>query len=233
LVNKTTRPPLQCWGCKEPHLYKDCPLNKNINQIVHNIQEATTVNDMARCTHKINAALENRQVDHQSSMVEIEGMINRKPVSILIDPGASLSYISPTIVEGCKLDKIKHKKSWLVQLATGTKQKVVELVKYCTIIMDEMETKVDLNILPLGSYDLLIGMDWMEKHSTFVNCRDKTFNCLDESRKGRKIKGIPRGVSVRHISSLQLKGMQGKDVRYMLCTYLLSDCALITDNLIR
>jgi hypothetical protein len=30
-VNKPARPPLQCWGCKEPHLYRDFPLNKNIN----------------------------------------------------------------------------------------------------------------------------------------------------------------------------------------------------------
>jgi hypothetical protein len=59
-----------------------------------------------------------RHVDHQSSMVEIEGMINKKYVSILIDPGASLSYVSPIIVEDCKLNKVKHNKSWLVQLAT-------------------------------------------------------------------------------------------------------------------
>jgi hypothetical protein len=36
------------------------------------------------------------------------------------------------------------------------------------ITMDGMETRVDLNILPLGSYDLLIGMDWIEKHATVV-----------------------------------------------------------------
>jgi hypothetical protein len=47
-------------------------------------------------------------------MVEIEGMINQKSVSILIDPGASLSYVSPIIVEDCKLNKVKHNKSWLV-----------------------------------------------------------------------------------------------------------------------
>ena len=46
-------------------------------------------------------ALENWQVDHQNSMVEIEGMINNQLISILIDPGASLSYISPRIVELC------------------------------------------------------------------------------------------------------------------------------------
>jgi len=44
-------------------------------------------------------------------MVEIEGMINGKPVSILIDPGASLSYISPGIVEKCKLTLQKFENS--------------------------------------------------------------------------------------------------------------------------
>ena len=42
--------------------------------------------------------MENWQSEHQISMVEIEGMINSQPISILIDPGASLSYISPRIV---------------------------------------------------------------------------------------------------------------------------------------
>ena len=47
---------------------------------------------------RINAALENRQAEYQTSMVEVEGMINQTPVTILIDLGASLSYIAPQIV---------------------------------------------------------------------------------------------------------------------------------------
>jgi len=83
-----------------------------------------------------------------------------------------------------------------------------------------METKVDLNILPLGYYDLLIGMDWMEKHSTIVNCHENTFNYLDDSRKGRRIKGIPRGVSVKNIFDLQLKINARKGCEIILCMYL-------------
>ena len=71
---------------------------------------------MERITPRIFTALENRQVDHQTSMVEIKGMINNQPISIWIDPGASLSYISPRIVELCKLVPEKFDKSWLVQL---------------------------------------------------------------------------------------------------------------------
>ena len=54
-------------------------------------------------------------------MVEIEGMINNRPISMLIDPGASLSYISHRIVDFFELVPEKFDKSWLVQLATRTK----------------------------------------------------------------------------------------------------------------
>ena len=80
-------------------------------------------------------------------------------ISILIDLGASLSYISPDLVEKCKLSVEKFAKSWLVQLATGAKRKVISFVKHCTVKMDQFETSVKLNVLPLCSYDMLIGMD--------------------------------------------------------------------------
>ena len=61
-------------------------------------------------------------------------------------------------------------KSWLVQLATGTKRKVVNYVENCNLLMSQFETQVNLNVLPLGSYDVLIGMDWLEKHQLILNC---------------------------------------------------------------
>ena len=90
------------------------------------------VNEM----HRINVALENRQADHQISMVEVQGTIQNFFVSLLIDPGASLSYISPSIVEKCKLPLNKCDKSWLVLLATRTKRKVVNYVEDCNLMMD-------------------------------------------------------------------------------------------------
>ena len=54
-------------------------------------------------------------------MVDIEGKVSNTSISILIDPGACRSYVSPKIVDVCKLDKVKHEKPWLVQLAMGTK----------------------------------------------------------------------------------------------------------------
>ena len=80
-------------------------------------------------------------------------------ISILIDSGACRSYVSPEDVDECKLGKVKHDKPWLVQLATGTKHKVSEIVKECEVNLNGFPMKVNLNILPLGLYDVLIGMD--------------------------------------------------------------------------
>ena len=91
-------------------------------------------------------------------MVKIEGKILNTSVSILIDPSACQSYVAPKIVDLCKLGKVNHDKPWLVQLATGMKWKVSDIFKECEVNLNGFLTKV-LNILPLGSYDILIGMD--------------------------------------------------------------------------
>ena len=71
--------------------------------------------------------------------------------------------------------------------------------------MNGLNTKVDVNIIPLGSYDCLIGMDWLEKHHVVLDCYNKTIACIDEEGKKGNIQGIPRVVAIREISSMQLK----------------------------
>jgi hypothetical protein len=71
--------------------------------------------------------------------------------------------------------------------------------------MNGLNTKVDVNIIPLGSYGCLIGMDWLEKHHIVLDCYNKTITCLDEEGKQGKIQGISRVVVVREILSMQLK----------------------------
>jgi hypothetical protein len=137
--------------------------------------------------------------------VELEGMIANHPISILIDPGSNLSYVAPQTANKCKLQPIRHVKPWLVQLATGTKRKVAEAIPTCQFIMGGFPTRVTLNILPLGSYDLLIGMDWLASYKTKMDCYHKTLECVDEEGRKMTLQGIQKPVSVRQISTLQMK----------------------------
>lgn len=88
------------------------------------MQEASTVGDIARSMPKIKVALDDHQVEYRPTMIECEGMISDQHVYVLFHPGASLRYISPKVVEKCQLQSSKFKKSWLVQLAAGTKRRL-------------------------------------------------------------------------------------------------------------
>jgi hypothetical protein len=71
--------------------------------------------------------------------------------------------------------------------------------------MNGLNMKVDVKAIPLGSYDCLIGVNWMEKHHVVLDYYNKTITCLDEEVKQGKIQGIPRVVVVRDIVSIRLK----------------------------
>lgn len=62
----------------------------------------------------------------------------------------------------------------------------------------------ELNVLPLDSYDVLIGMDWLEKRWSIINCKRKTISYRDELGNEQEIQGILKPVQIRPITASQL-----------------------------
>ena len=71
--------------------------------------------------------------------------------------------------------------------------------------MNGLITCVDLNVLSLGSYNILIGMDWLEAHRVKLDCYIKTFECMNEEGNPVVLKGIPKIILVIQVSTTQLK----------------------------
>ena len=86
----------------------------------------------------------------------------------------------------------------------------------CEFTMNDLKTHANLNILPSGSYDLLIGMDQLEKYRFILNYYDKTISCLDDKGNTIAVKGILRKVTIREISALQMKISVPKDAMFLL-----------------
>jgi hypothetical protein len=99
---------------------------------------------VARSEPQIYAALDN----NQASVVEIEGMISNHLVSVLIDPSSNLSYMAPKVVDKYKLQPKKHTKPWLVQLATGTRRRVAEVIPACQLMLGKSPPKQPLTYYP-------------------------------------------------------------------------------------
>jgi hypothetical protein len=89
-------------------------------------------------------------------------------------------------------------------MASGAKQKVGGKVTGCALNLGEFFMRTNLYVMILGSYDVVIGMDWLESHEAILNCNMKWLILVDDEGHRHVIVGQNQGVSLRFVSSLQL-----------------------------
>lgn len=53
---------------------------------------------------------------------------------------------------------------WQVELAMGSKVVVDSLVLSCPLVLGYCHTSVDIHDMSLGSYDVVLGIDWLGSH---------------------------------------------------------------------
>jgi hypothetical protein len=75
----------------------------------------------ASSSHQIYAVVNNRQAEHQSTVVESSGTLNHIKFKILFDSGATYSFISPSALEKSGLKAYEHDDFKQVEMALGGK----------------------------------------------------------------------------------------------------------------
>jgi len=134
----------------------------------------------------------------------MDSKICDKVVCILIGPGSNYSYVNPDLVDKCGLNKEVYAKSWLMHLATCTKERVHHWVRACTFDLNGgMPISTHLNVLPFGSFNILLGMDWLYLHRTNVDCYDKAIECLDDNGEQRILQGKKKATLARMVIAMQ------------------------------
>jgi hypothetical protein len=101
-----------------------------------------------------------------------------------------------------KVKVVKQDDFSFVEMASGTKQKVGGKVTGCNLNLGEFVTRANVYIMILGSYDIVISMDWLESHEAILNCKTKWLSLVDDEGQRCVIVGRNQRVSLRFISSL-------------------------------
>ena len=83
-----------------------------------------------------------------------------------------------------------------MELASGFRVSTDIVVFDCMIRMKYFSTSTNLRVIPLGLYDIVFGMDWLEQHQVVMNCKDKTINCIDDFGSAKVIDGVKRPIFV-------------------------------------
>jgi ABC-type Fe3+-hydroxamate transport system substrate-binding protein len=100
-------------------------------------------------------------------------MITYQHFSVLIDPEATESYISSVALKIIKVKAVKQDAYRYVEMASGAKKKVGGKVKDFNINLGDFFKNVNLYVTILVSYDIVIGMDWLESNDAILNYRTK------------------------------------------------------------
>jgi hypothetical protein len=149
-----------CWRCEGPHYHRN--FLELQSGFVH--REGKAPMGRASSSHQIYAVVNNRQAEHQSTVVESSGTLNHINVKILFDSGATDSFISLPALEKSGLAAYKHDDFKQVEMASGEKQAVGPSVDNCIVDLGVCTTRLKVYVTALGAYDLIIGMDWLTAH---------------------------------------------------------------------
>lgn len=78
-----------------------------------------------------------------------------------------------------------------------------------------MPTITHLNVLTLGLYSMLLGMDWLYLHRTKVEFYDKSIECVDENGEPRALQDKKKATSVRMVIVMPVKHSRGKGASHL------------------
>ncbi|XP_059070771.1 uncharacterized protein LOC131860383 [Cryptomeria japonica] len=98
----------------------------------------------------------------------------------------------------------------MVQYANQVEKRVDSFISYNDLELPSFQTQVNLYVAPLGSYDVILGINWLTKQKSIVNYEDKFVSCKDDFGNSIEILRSQRPFELRHISTMQLNKSQRK-----------------------
>ncbi|GJV08240.1 putative reverse transcriptase domain-containing protein [Tanacetum coccineum] len=147
-----------CYGCGEKgHLKNKCPKAGNQH------------NEGARARAYV--VVENPQ--QNPNVVTGMFLLNDHYACILFDSGAEKSFVSSAFTPFIDIAPTALNTSYEVELADGKVVSTNTVLRSCTLVLLNHVFKIDLLPTRLGSFDVIVGMDWLSYHRAIIDCYEK------------------------------------------------------------
>ncbi|GJS89820.1 putative reverse transcriptase domain-containing protein [Tanacetum coccineum] len=100
-------------------------------------------------------------------------LLNNRYAYILFDTGADRSFVSTAFNSLIDIIPTALDRNYDVELADGKIIGVDTIIRGCTLNFLNHPFNIDLMPVELGSFDVIIGMDWLSKYHAVILCDEK------------------------------------------------------------
>ncbi|KAI3808709.1 hypothetical protein L1987_24667 [Smallanthus sonchifolius] len=130
-------------------------------------------------------------------------LVNDLYASILFDTGADKSFISSEFRSLIKLKSQKLKEAYTIELANGKLIKASDIIRGCSMNLNNHQFNVDLIPIELGSFDVVIGMDWLSENRAEIVCSEKMVRIPLSNGEVLNVQGDKPGRSLNIVSCMK------------------------------
>ncbi|GJZ83564.1 putative reverse transcriptase domain-containing protein [Tanacetum coccineum] len=156
-----------CFECgRQGHYRNECPKLKNHNCGKKGRKKTKEAKGKAN-------VLGGREANPESNVVTGTFILNNHYASMLFDSGADRSFMSTTFSTLLDITPDTLDVSYAVELADGRISKTNTVLRGCTLGLLGQPFNIDLIPVELGSFDVIIGMDWLANHHAVIVCNEK------------------------------------------------------------
>nr|GEV32903.1 putative reverse transcriptase domain-containing protein [Tanacetum cinerariifolium] len=115
--------------------------------------------------------------------------LNDHYATTLFDSGADYSFVSTTFIPLLGIEPSKLGFRYEIEIASGQLVEIDKVIKGCRLEIKGYVFDIDLIPFGHGSFDVIIGMDWLYNHKAEIICHEKVVRILLLDDKVLKVLG--------------------------------------------
>ncbi|GJS21933.1 putative reverse transcriptase domain-containing protein [Tanacetum coccineum] len=140
-------------------------------------------------------------------------LLNDHYACILFDSSAEKSFVSFVFTHFINIAPATLNTSYKVELADGKVVSTNTILRSCTLVLLNHVFKIDLLPTRLGSFDVIIGMDWLAYHRALIDCYEKIVRIPLPNGKILEVQGERASKDLRSLACIKADEKKLDDIR--------------------